>query len=76
MGYAENAKGELVAIQPERLLEMIDELHVTLPVKKLIISKIHDWTQPFVHGGFSRHLWEIEHAQHVLSQFLIFPALK
>ncbi len=67
--YATDKQGKLIRLQPEKLFDLIDNkgVLVCLPVSKKVITKIHRWSQPYIHAGWLTHIWEIEHAQHVLS---------
>lgn len=66
--YISGKNNKALKLQPEILFNLIDSAgkKVQLPVPKSVIEKIHSWSQPYVHAGWLIHIWEIEHAQHVL----------
>jgi|GEM_PF-5552690 hypothetical protein len=59
----------LFKLNPVILLELLDNkgVNVKLPIPKTVIVKVHKWTQPYVHAGWMKYTWEVEHAQHILS---------
>jgi hypothetical protein len=73
---ATDEHSKLVKLNPAILLELLDNkgLNVKLPIPKAVIVKIHKWTQPYVHAGWMKYTWEVEHAQQIL--FPIFYSSK
>ena len=63
-----NEADEMIKIPSNIFIDIIrrNNNKIDFPVKTSVILKIHNWTQYYVHGGFSPHLWEIEYAHHVL----------
>lgn len=66
INYITDEKNKILKLQPERLFELLKNKSVTLPVSESVITKIHQWTQPYVHAGWMTHTWQIEQAQFVL----------
>jgi len=66
---ATDENNKIIKLNPEKLFELLDNkgLNVKLPVSKSVIMNIHKWTQPYVHAGWMKYTWEIEHAQNTLS---------
>lgn len=66
--YISSASKKAIKLPPEILFNLIDSVgkKVKLPIPKSVIVKIHSWSQPYIHAGWLIHIWEIEHAQHVL----------
>jgi hypothetical protein len=63
-----DGNNKLIKLQPEKLFKLLDNKGKTVetPISKVVIQKIHKWTQSYVHAGWMNYSWEIEHAQHLL----------
>jgi hypothetical protein len=66
INYVSDLSGKPIKLQPERLFEFLDTKNCSLPIERSVITRIHKWTQPYVHGGWMGHIWEAEIAQHYL----------
>lgn len=68
ISHVKDEGGNIKKIFPIIFLDFLKSsaLVYEFPVKYSIISKIHKWTQNYIHGGFMNYVWEIEWAQHML----------
>ena len=75
---ATDDKNNLIKLQPDKLFDLLDNkgVKVETPVPKIVIKKIHQWTQAYVHAGWMAYTWEIEHAQYVLEPIFATSKIK
>jgi hypothetical protein len=63
-----NKNGALLKLRPDLLIDFLySKSQITVPVKKSIVTKIHKWTNYYIHGGLLPEVWKIDFAHNILS---------
>jgi hypothetical protein len=78
ISYITNSQGEIQRLQPEKLLDLIDDNKNTnsFPLPKSVLKNIHSWTQTYVHGGFLPYVWEIEWMNFMIEPIFNFERIR